>query len=168
MRIDAGRCTGCDAWVVDGYFCYECAIRSAFSKRHDEDQRSPTATALGRSMRLHQEICSDMQDLVDLMGSGPDSNSHHLRREASPAPWRFTAEEHARIDRHIGAPMLVAHVGGNYSKLEFASAKLRRRARLGRRAHNRWGAFCASWTAIARAESPSTRSPLIAAASAAA
>lgn len=141
QRVDQGRCVGCDAWCVDGYFCYDCAIVSHYNVR-DEEVRASTATTIGRSMRRRQERNVEMADLRELMGSSTVSRVHAMRYTMTPSA--LTREEHEKIDRVIGTPMLIVHRGG-FSSVTSPNPKKRRQEREARH----WTKFCATWEKFA-------------------
>lgn len=78
-RVDAGCCIVCGRRSGGVYYCLDCAFNSQYEgvRVSVSSQRAPTATQVGRSMRLRQERATEWEQLSQLW-SCVDSDIEHL------------------------------------------------------------------------------------------
>lgn len=64
QRVDNQRCAWCDLVMVDAWVCANCAL--AFSMGRADDERSVTATKVGRELQRLRDRGAQHEQLVDL------------------------------------------------------------------------------------------------------
>lgn len=127
-RVASCRCVECDAWVVDAYFCYDCAFRAADIRQDDE--RAPTATEIGRARRLLVDQAAAYEQHIQLQSindggvltvgdSDEAARSNRVRRlrRMNQATY-LTPSEYAKASEMMGP----ATIGGSG---KYASKALR-------------------------------------------
>lgn len=168
QRTEDGQCVACGAFFVDGYFCYDCGIRSDYNVNVD-DRQSATATSVGRSHRRRVDASARYEQLICLqtvIEAGVDSGDSitngaatRVRRlRAANQASMLTPDEHRRINAVIGDPTLVTPWG---SRRDVSLAHRRRDRKIRRSASGvipidnhrdvrvEWGAFCMAWDLVA-------------------
>lgn len=110
-RVDGQRCVGCNATVVDAYFCLGCAIGTG---SRGDDVYSSTPTSVSRAMQRRVSRASEHEHVMALQDS-TDKRARRLALVASDP--QVTPAERARSQQVIDA-MTPAHEWGYVSDIE--------------------------------------------------
>lgn len=120
--------------MVDAYFCYDCAFRDADTR--SDDERSATATEIGRARRLLVDQSAAYEQLLQLQGindsgvltvgdSDEAARSEGVRRlHRANQPTYFTPREYAKASEIMGPAMIGS--SGKYASKALRLADRRR------------------------------------------
>ncbi len=110
MRVASSRCVDCDAWVVDAYYCYECAFRTGSNHQRFADERRPiTFSKVSRNTQLRVDQGAAYEQMLQLqtvndhgvltIGDGGEAvRSRKVQRLRVASNPSLTHAERARVD----------------------------------------------------------------------